>query len=96
MGAARSQQPPSELDVPKENGEEDPVSNDPKEEADSGAKEAENRGEDCETMEAEAARSGGGLDPDSPAETLKEEPPPAESAEQTEEQEADLGEDDTV
>lgn len=52
-------------------------------------------------MEAEAAQSGGDseqeVDQDSPAETLKEDQRPAESAEQTEEQgEADLGEEDTM
>lgn len=57
-------------------------------------KEAEKGDEDCETMEAEAARrdpgDGGDLEQeverDSPAETLKEDQGPAESAEQTEEQ----------
>ncbi|XP_013868224.1 capZ-interacting protein [Austrofundulus limnaeus] len=100
-GAARSEQSPSEPDVPKENGDEDRVLNDLKEEADSGPKEAENGDEDCEAMEAEAAQSGGDVerdaDRDSPAETLKEDRGPAESAGQTEDRdEADLVEGDTM
>ncbi|XP_037534231.1 capZ-interacting protein [Nematolebias whitei] len=107
-GAAGSEPSPSELDVPKENGDEDQVLIDLKEEAESGLKEAEKGDEDCEKMEAEVAHSdpddGGDLEQEveqaSPAETLKEDQEPAESDKQMEEQdeaphEADLGEHET-
>ncbi|XP_017271759.1 capZ-interacting protein isoform X2 [Kryptolebias marmoratus] len=100
VGAAGSDLSPTELDVPKENGDQD--LNDLKEEAGSALKEAETRDEDCDTMEAEAARSDpddrGDLEQeveqDSPTEALKED----EAAEHPSEtpQEEDRGESDTM
>uniref|UniRef100_A0A1A7WDA3 RCSD domain containing 1 n=1 Tax=Iconisemion striatum TaxID=60296 RepID=A0A1A7WDA3_9TELE len=91
--ATNGEQPPCELDFPRENGDKEQTVNSLMEEAESGHLEAlteiQNRDEDCEKMEAEAAQS----DPDErgdleqeveqvmPAEALKEDQQPLEQIE---------------